>query len=356
MLKLIEYIKNNQDWEEKLSAEPFCLSMKRKDGFIMFSYSQIDSDFHNEIVRECRGIILHEETLTPVCVPFYKFGNYGEGYADLIDWNSAVVQEKVDGSLIKMWNYNGYWHVSTNGTIDARDAELPSDISEYHNFYALFLQAVANCNFNISLPNKDCTYMFELTSPFNRVVVPYTGIEIRHLGTRNNITLEEINVDVGIQKPKTYNLHSLEDCIKMAENLPFSDEGYVVVDKDWHRNKIKSPAYVAAHHLKNNGIITKARIITLIKLNEHKEFLVYYPEFTESFEEVENKINAFIQEMDALLTYENKNIEPRKDFALWATKTKCPAMLFHWKDGLVTNTKEWLWNQTPDKILKWIGE
>ena len=293
MLKLIEYIKNNIEWEANLT-QGYAISIKRKDGFIMFSYSQIDSDFYNEIVRECRGLILHEETLTPVCVPFYKFGNYGEGYCDNIDWDSAVVQEKVDGSLIKVWNYNNEWHISTNGTIDAKDAGIPVDISPYANFYELFVKAAENCNLNIEALNKDYTYMFELTSPFNRVVVPYNDIKIRHIGTRDNITLEELNIDIGVDKPKIYNLKSLEDCIEMAKNLPFSEEGYVVVDKYWKRNKIKSPAYVAAHHLKNNGIITKVRIIALIRLNEQKEFLVYYPEFKDTFDEVENKINLFI--------------------------------------------------------------
>lgn len=322
----------------------------------MFSYSQIDSDFYNEIVRECRGIILHEETLIPVCVPFYKFGNYGEGYADTIDWDSAKVQEKVDGSLIKVWNFNDEWRVSTNGTIDARDAELYSDISEYSTFYELFMKAAENCGLDMFNLNKKYTYMFELISPFNRVVVPYTSTEIRHIGTRNNTTLKELNVDIGIKKPKKYKLHSLCDCIIAAEALPFSDEGYVVVDKHWHRNKIKSPAYVTAHHLKNNGVVTKDRIVDLIRINEHEEFLSYYPEFLDSFNFVSNKINGFIEEMNSLLTLKNKDIEPRKNFAEFAVGTRCPALLFQWKDGLVKDAKEWIWNQKSEKILKWVGE
>jgi len=31
-------------------------------------------------------------------------------YADTIDWSAARVQEKVDGSLIKVWYYNGEWN------------------------------------------------------------------------------------------------------------------------------------------------------------------------------------------------------------------------------------------------------
>ena len=108
MLKVIEFIKNNHEWRELLSGEPYNIKISGDGGFIMLKYSQINSDFSNEIVRECRGLIL-DEKFNPACVPFYKFGNYGESYAADIDWNSAVVEEKIDGSLIKVWNYAGKW-------------------------------------------------------------------------------------------------------------------------------------------------------------------------------------------------------------------------------------------------------
>jgi len=59
-----------------------------------------------------------------VAYPFNKFFNFGEEYADNIDWESAHVLEKVDGSLIKVYFHNGAWCVGTNNTIDANDAEL----------------------------------------------------------------------------------------------------------------------------------------------------------------------------------------------------------------------------------------
>lgn len=126
-LKLVEFIENNKDWKELLSANPFCISIQEQDGFILFKYSQVDSDFSNEVVRECRGLILNAK-FKPVCVPFFKFGNYGESYCPDIDWTSARVQEKVDGSLIKVWFYDGKWRVSTNGTIDAYKSEIGQPI------------------------------------------------------------------------------------------------------------------------------------------------------------------------------------------------------------------------------------
>lgn len=352
---LIDFIKANDDWEKKLREKPYCISVKRKDNFAIFTYSQIDSDFYSPLVRECRGIIIDMNTLTPVCVPFYKFGNYGEGYVPDIDWSTARVQEKVDGSLIKVWWYLGAWHISTNGTIDAKDATVDSDIVPYASFYDLFVEASRDV-LDYSRLNKEYTYMFELVSPFNRVVVPYSEFKIYHIGVRNNKTLLELDENIGIEKPKSYGLKSLDDCITAANKLPFSEEGYVVVDGNWNRIKVKSPAYVAAHHLKNNGVITKARIIAMLRQNEQEEFLNYYPEFKPMFDEVERLTDTFVEKMDTEIAKEKSLVAhlSRKEFAEIAKKTICPALMFAWIDGKTSGAKEWLLSQSDDKIAQWI--
>ena len=348
---ILDFIKNNPDWESRIADKPYCITVKRKDNFAILKYSQVDSDFHNPMVRECRGLIIDTEKMIPVCVPFYKFGNYGEDYAPEIDWNTARVQEKIDGSLIKVWHYKDKWHVSTNGMIDAKEAMLASDISTVFNFYELFEAARIKTGLNFANLNTDYTYMFELVSPYNRVVVPYPETNIYHIGTRNIKTLEELDVDIGVKKPKHYPLKTLQDCLAATNQMPFSEEGYVVVDRNWNRVKIKSPAYVAAHHLKNNGVITKSRIVAMLRQNEQEEFLNYYPEFRDAFDDVKAKIELFIKNMTEVLE-SVKHIEKRKEFALIATKTKCPAFLFAWLDGKAKDAKEWLYSQSDEKIIK----
>ena len=66
---------------------------------VMFKYDQLNSDFHNDIVKECRGLILDADTFEVVSYPFNKFFNYGEQYADDVDWHTAYVTEKLDGCV-----------------------------------------------------------------------------------------------------------------------------------------------------------------------------------------------------------------------------------------------------------------
>ena len=46
-LKLIEFIKSHNNWEELLQQEPYCLKIKRDNNYIIFNYNQIMSDFSN---------------------------------------------------------------------------------------------------------------------------------------------------------------------------------------------------------------------------------------------------------------------------------------------------------------------
>ena len=358
-LELIKFLENNSNWKEILSKPPYCLTIKEEDGFILLKYNQIDSKFNYELVRECRGIIL-DKHLKPVCIPFFKFGNYGESYCPDIDWKSARVQEKVDGSLIKIWFYGGKWRVSTNGTIDAYKSDIGQSIFSvmnipYQTFGGLFDKAKENCGLDFDRLDKNKTYMFELVSPYNKVVVPYKNIEIYHIGTRDNITFEELDEDIGVQKPKHFNLHSLEDCIKTANKMPYNEEGYVVVDKNWHRVKIKSPQYVAVHHLKNNGELNFSSLVQLVRANEIEEFCIYFPEYKEYVVKLKNKIDEIISELEKEINeLKTKKFDTQKDFAIEVKDKQFSAFYFAWNKDKSITAKKWFWEHDNNKIKEWL--
>lgn len=360
-MKVLDFIRENENWEELLERKPYCLKIKRDDGYIMFSYNQLESDFYNPIVRECRGLIVDEATMKPVCVPFFKFGNYGEGYVPDIDWATARVQEKVDGSLMKVWHHNGRWRLSTNNTIDAFKCPLGLvDFLKmdcpYETFGDLFYDAAVHSCLDLGVLDKSNTYMFELVSPYNKVVVNYEFAEIYHIGTRNNETLEEMVVDIGVKKPKEYPLHTLDECVDAASKLTFNEEGYVVVDGNWNRVKVKSPAYVAVHHLKGNDGINIKGVLDLIKNNELDEFITYFPEYKNAVEDIKGKVDAIISELtDGVDELSRKEYESQKEFALDVKNRQFSGFYFLWrKNGI--EPKSWLWGNETKKIRDWVLE
>lgn len=355
MIKIINFIREHDNWEELLSSSPYSLSIKRKDTRILFKYSQINSDFSLEIVREARGLILEDKTWNVVCYPFKKFFNYGEAYADEIDWKSAKVTSKEDGSLIKIYFYNGEWKVGTNSTIDAEDAELNSPY--YKNFRELFDVAADNCKFDFDRLDPNYTYLMELCSCHNIIVVPYNEPKLFHIGTRNNITCEEEEVDIGIEKPKQYMLSSLDDCIAMAATFDFTREGFVVVDKNYHRIKVKSEDYVRVHRLANNGSITLERAIDLIRMNELEEFLVYCPQYTDFINDVRHRFNKFHSDICFnvnMALIEKMDCETRKDFAIVAKTFKYPMVWFKVYDTKSFDIDAWINSLTTAKLASYL--
>ena len=353
MLKLLKFIKENTDWEERLSSAPYRIKTKRSEGFIMLSYG-IEADFSIDIVRECRGIILDEtEGYKPVCVPFFKFGNYGESYADNIDWNTARVQEKIDGSLIKLWHYKGIWRVSTNNTIDAESARTNNNEDTFLN---VFQRAWAHTGKRTDDLNPDYTYMFELVSPQTRVVVPYAETKLYHTGTRDINSLQELNADIGIEKPKEYSIATIEACIEAAGNLDKYHEGFIVVDSKWRRIKLKSPLYVAIHHILNN-ISSDKRIIDLIVSGEDSEVVAYFPEYADMFNSMRERIDRFIAHNERELETIGKAEYPnQKALAEYVTKTICPPCLFFVINGKSKSVKDFIYGMSSDKIIAYLDK
>lgn len=298
---LCVYIANNPTgWKENLAE--LGIDTKVTDNLAIFNYG-IGCDFSNPLVQEARGIIIDINTLDVVCFPFRKFGNYGESYADKIDWASARVQEKVDGSIMKLYFYNGKWNLATNGTIDAY-ANVGTYSTKGKTFGKLFDIGAEDAGLDYSRLDPAYTYIFELVSPECPIVIQYPKTTIYHLGTRCNETGIEIVTDIGIKKPKEYHLNSLEDCIASAKMMnenagldALIGEGYVVVDKNWRRIKVKSPDYLQAHYCNTYTNPTDRRLLSIIRNNDVEEICTYFPAFREKVDEFLRKYNLVRQEI-----------------------------------------------------------
>lgn len=281
---LIEKKANEMSNEEIVSLmENLQVKVSFEEGLVLFMYD-IRADFANPIVKNCRGIILYRDNWDIACYPFNKFGNYHESYADDIDWNTARVQEKVDGSIMKIWfnRLSNSWVISSNGCIFASKAPISA---AYENFEQLFNSAVTKVNYDVL--DKNNTYIFELVSPFTRVVLEYPNTDIYHIGTRNNITQEEIIVDIGIKKPKEYDIHTLEDALRVVEEICTEadrHEGFVVVDANWRRVKIKNMFYINSHYSRGAASVTNFRkILDILDKENIEELICYAPNIAQIF-------------------------------------------------------------------------
>jgi hypothetical protein len=333
-LLIQDFLRNTPNGVEELKAQ-YSIDAKRHNKYpnlVLFKYSQIDSPFSVPLVREARGIILNEsDNWNVVCYAFPKFFNYGETHAANIDWMSAEVLEKIDGSLCQLFWYNNEWQLATSGTPDGS-----GQVNDFGKTFAeLFWETAKAQGLRTEYLGSDFCWIFELTTPYNRVVVQQDSCKIWALTSRHIGTLRECPITQSFGKtcnvfmPKRFPLHSISECVKAAEALnPLQQEGFVVVDKYRNRVKVKSPAYVMLHHAKDS--LSRKRMCEIIRKGEAEEFRVAIesiPELQKLFKELATKHEAAL--FLATETYGSiKDIDNQKEFAIMANKTDVPSVLF----------------------------
>lgn len=320
-MKVIEYIKEHGT--VKLNEEFGIMVKKYEEGLYVLNYDQINSPKSNDIVKECRGLILDHE-FNIVSRSLDRFFNLGEqpDTQTHLDWNKAVCHEKVDGSLIKIYNWKNTWYCSTRGTAFAESACNFGD-----SFKSLVFKAL-DCDDETEFQvlcdlwlDADWTYICELTCRENRVVKSYDGYKLHFLASRHNQSGEfgdeyekEAALTIGAREINTYRFSSVEDCIETAKHLPELEEGYVVYQDGKPVCKVKSPAYVAVHHIRGEGLSPK-RIMQLVLINEQAEYLNYFPEDEKFFIPYLNGFEQLLADMT--IVYDRfKGIYEQKEFAL----------------------------------------
>ena len=351
-MELLQFLRQNKNWEQLLVAEPYNLEIRRDGPYTLFKYNQFASDFNLKLVREARGSIFKEINgiWDCVCYPFEKFGNWGEPYAatPYMDWDSAQFQQKVDGSLIKMWFDEGDWHISTNGIIDAFKCDC-GDIT----FGNLVLEATRSLPFFWSKLRPSYTYMFELTSPQNQLVCQYGDKpQLWYLGCRNmvNFCEEPCNISVeGLKYPALFKFSSLDECVEAAHLLGSNEEGWVCVDSQYNRIKIKGDEYLRLSHIRENGPLTFRRVIELWQTDALDDYLAYFPSSRDFALSCASHIQYLVQRLDQAYISIPPGLE-RKEFATYALKTIWPPYMFARYDGKIICARDYVQTMPVKKI------
>ncbi len=340
-----DYIRNNGI--EKLKEE-FKIKVKEYDDRLVLNYDQIESPKFEEIVKECRSLILYKSDLRIMARAFDRFFNYGEGNlfsCDNVPIHKCKFFEKLDGSLITLYFDNRQWNFSTRQNAFAEGTcvsgatflQLCQKTDEYYGIMS----------FVENMREKNLSFVFELTTPENRVVVPYVHYHLTLLTARNINTGQELYDDqvdsiakqMGCLRPAVHKYNSWSDMFSDINSRSWQSEGCVMVierneDEQSHfRIKVKNPSYLAISNLRNNGQLSAMCVMKLVLKNDYSEYLSYFPEDKKYFyivqkivEEWKNKIQSFYDV--------NCNIESQKEYALLVQKMSkdCQPFLFQMRN------------------------
>jgi hypothetical protein len=135
--------------------------------------------------------------------------------------------------------------------------------------------------------------MFELTPPYNKIIVPYRETKLTLLGCRDPQGLEHTpewaagNFGLSFATPQVYSLRNLDEVIAYCKSIDSNDrEGVVVQDGNFNRIKIKSDHYRSLFFLKGEDHFSDERIFSAIKLESIDDALAAWPEIRPRTEEI----------------------------------------------------------------------
>lgn len=329
---------HNSEW----FSEEYGVDFKKEKGLYFVNYSHIGK--RNEYSNICRGTIFYPNGTLAV-LPFTRFLNLHESGADNVDWRSALFPEKLDGSMIVAWcDRDNKWRLSTKRMVD----EL------------IVKQFNSLCTVDLAIKFKECFpdfgdvlnpkywYIFEAVFPENRIVTDYSvGLMNRFgiylTGMRHSQTLDEISpkrIEDIVRKwkrnqvfsPLLFDLSDEKTIMAMFEGWKSDREGLVVVDKEFHRVKIKQKSYVRLHRIISN-VSSERNMIDLILDGETSEILAYFPELKIKFDEIEKRLNMLKEDIATTFGMYN-HLESQKEFAQKASNLPYSGFLFNLRKGI----------------------
>ena len=363
-LLVVEYLGGGGTFES-LYADHM-VKAKPYRGKVSFCYDKIGASDSDPVAQQCRGLVLREGSLEVVAYPFDRFFNLGQGAAATIHWPTARFEEKLDGTLlIVYWDDDGKtWRCATRQMCEAHGdingvgtfAYLADKAAGRHS--ASFHGATLDEMMEGSGCDRGVTYMFELTSPYNRVVCEYNELGLTLLGARRLSDFAELDPHetanaLGFKAPRTWGFASIEDLIAvMRDWSPLEYEGVIVRDHAFNRVKVKSPQYLAAHHATDSLGSSWRNVCEAVQTGHADDIMAAVPQFVrDRIESLRAPIGRLIARVESDFE-ELRSIDDMKTYAFAANARLFPGALFALKRGKTDSAQAFVRGAQADTVLE----
>jgi len=201
--------------------------------------------------------------------------------------------------------------------------------------------------------------MFELETPYNRIVVQHCEQLLTLHGVRNVKTFVEESPAVWAEKTgwkgvNSYAFGTIEALVAQAEQLdPLQQEGFIVCDANFRRIKLKSSEYVKLSHMKDGSSYRK--LLSIVVNNESAEFLAYFQELQALFDEITEKYSKLVIFLEK--EYEKyKAIAIQKDFAMAVKDFSYSGVLFALRAGKASSVRAYMVGLSVVKVEQYLEE
>lgn len=289
----------------------------------------------NDVTMNCRGLVLDSEGYI-LARSFPKFFSYEQLEGNLPSGNYTVY-EKLDGSMLIAFLYNGELITATRGSFESDQA---ISARKYLDGHLLF---------------EGYSYIFEYIAKDNRIVVDYGNFEgLVSLGAvaldGKIIPPHKIKWTYGkeFRLPLVFNFSNLEDILKFEKN---NFEGFVLWYKSGEMVKFKTEEYKKLHKVMTG--LNERHIWEALKDNKFEELLDLVPD--EMYDWVQSTKQNILYELYKIWVVvgtEMKDLGDRKANAMYYKTCTYPHLLFLCLDGKYKELDSKLYDMVRPSVTK----
>jgi len=225
---------------------------------VVFNYTPL-TPLNTEIGKEARALFLQLKTWNVVGKSIGGFLDIHnkdiKSTLDTFNWDNAKAYNKYDGCLIVLYFYKDEWRLGTRFSTDGKcNVFSPNSGESKIHWINVFKNTLVEYGMQwedfTNLLDEHKYYTFELCTPWNRNTVIYPNSLIKLLAIVDSLTLLEDSINepkLKVFEPEFETVNKLEDVhfLISKNDDPLDNEGYVVVDKNFNRVKVKNPKYDA---------------------------------------------------------------------------------------------------------------
>ena len=276
----------------------------------MFCYVKC-SESDNNLLKQCRGVVFNGDKLVMKSFPYtteYNHSEVNEINSALGKFEDWTFYESYEGALLRMFNFNGKWFITTHRKLNAFRSKWASRESFGTSFKtALSVEENINPVFNGFLPDGDNIlerfesvldvkkqYMFLISNTKdNRIVcnAPERPT-VYHVGTFVDGVLDINDNNINLPSPKKLNISNIEELTTFVSCMSYKHyQGVIGFNKDNKQIKIFNKDYQDLFRVRGNEPSIKFRYLQ-VRMNRKLVKMLYhlYPELVETFDEYENTL------------------------------------------------------------------
>lgn len=299
--------------------------------FVQFDYSKTIGRWWNLLSENSRGIVFRYPEMEVLSLPFHKFYNLNERphtQLHALNLNQPIhIMEKLDGSMIHVFEHSGELYTATRGAIHG---------FEFNQKAKRHLLTTTNVEAVLRTIQNGYTPIFELLlqeGDENALIVKYEKEELRLIAIRERETghyvhpteLAKIADDFGVEAATFYHGMTFGDVIATQKNVK-NMEGWVIYFEDGTMVKVKGEEYLSLlrprdmdNKFKSKPQLMAPTVFKLMQENKLDDILANMTnaETKEAMEQMEATIETIIESFhtEARALYERHYSENRGDLA-----------------------------------------